>query len=283
MTGMRTLTRRVVLGGGAVAVGGTAALVAGQTDRGRRWLHQVGIVDGPDLVAPNVRAEVERHVLRSAAMGRDVAWRMYVPTGSAEAVMLCLHGRNATSDYAFDAIGVHRFVVDAGLPWAVVGVDGGASSYWHARADGTDPPRMLFDELLPVVGDRFGPTPLLLLGWSMGGYGALLSAAQRPEAVAAVAASSPAVWRRLDGANGGAFDGEDDFKRNDLRRYIDVLDRISVRFDCGRDDPFIANVRALAEDLPHAQRNFGAGFHDAATWRSYIPEQLRFFASTIAG
>jgi low temperature requirement protein LtrA len=43
------------------------------------------------------------------------------------------------------------FVAADARPWAVVGVDGGDASYWHARADGTDAEAMVLDELLPTL------------------------------------------------------------------------------------------------------------------------------------
>ena len=39
---------------------------------------------------------------------------------------------------------------------------------------------MLLDEFIPMVESRVGPQPAAVLGWSMGGYGALLAAETAP-------------------------------------------------------------------------------------------------------
>ena len=264
------------MGTGVVAAGGTAAAAAGNQPVARRWLHKAGLIDGPDARPPDVVAEVERFTLRSAHMPEAVGWAMYAPPDP-QALILCLHGRGGTHRLAFNQIAVHRFVLGAGLPWAVVAVDGGSSSYWHRRADGRDPQTMIFEELLPMVEERTGALPLFLLGWSMGGYGALLAATDRPDRVAAVAASSPAVWRSFRDAAAGAFDDEDDFRRHDLFDRAGLLRGERLRLDCGRDDPFIGTVRSLAGEVPSATSHFGAGFHDSGTWRSFLSGQLAFF------
>jgi S-formylglutathione hydrolase FrmB len=274
---MSPVTRRVALGAGAIATAGAAALAAGESERGRRWLHVVGVVRGPDLDAPDVHVDVQTHQLRSDAMRGRVGWSISVPDGRTTAVLLCLHGRGNTHSYAFDTIGVHRFVAAAGLPWAVASVDGGESAYWHERADGRDPQAMIFDELLPVIRRSIGEAPVGLLGWSMGGYGALLAASERDDVIA-TAAASPAVWRRFGQASPGAFDDANDFARHDLFRQADALRRRAVRIDCGSDDPFRTNAEALANAIG-AEAAFSSGFHDAGYWRSRVPAQLDFLAA----
>ena len=286
MTAMRTMSRRAFLGAGVAATAAAGAAFAGTTHRGRRWLHAAGVLDGPDAEVPGVdgaEVTVERHVLTTTHMpsGR-VPYRVAPPSEGrpATAVLLCLHGRGGDDAYAFDAIGVHRFVAERRLPWTVASVDGG-ESYWHRRKDGRDPQAMIFEDLLPALTAGAGePVPLLLLGWSMGGYGAMLAAADRSESVHAVAASSPAIWRSAGDTAPGAFDDRGDFDRNDLfaRARIAKLDNPRVRIDCGDDDPFAGVSRELAARLPKATAEFGAGFHDTATWRSMLPDQLAFLA-----
>jgi pimeloyl-ACP methyl ester carboxylesterase len=280
---MRAITRRTLLGGGAVAAVGAGALVVGETGRGRRWLHAAGIIDGPDQRPPDIDVPVSQHRLDSRRMGRDVGWTIAAPVGAdPEAVIVCLHGRGESAGFAFDAIGVHRFVAGEMLPWAVVGVDGGDSSYWHARADGTDAESMLVEELLPAVSKVAGKTPVVLLGWSMGGYGALLAASDHHDRIAAVAAGSPALWPSFAQAAPGAFDDDADFLRHDLLARVDRLGELPVRIDCGDDDPFIGMARELARKVPHAEHAFGTGFHDVGFWRSRVRSQLAFFRRVLA-
>jgi pimeloyl-ACP methyl ester carboxylesterase len=271
----------VLLGSGGIAAVGAGAVAAGETERGRRWLHSVGVVDGPDLRPPDIDVPVRAHAFESDAMRRRIEWAMAEPDVAAKALVLCLHGRNASHAFAFDAIGVHRFVADAKLPWAVAGMDGGASSYWHARDDGTDAQAMLFDELLPALRLQLGAVPVVLLGWSMGGYGALLAASDHPNGVAAVAAASPAIWRSFSASSSGAFDSAADFSEHDLFERASTLRRRPVRIDCGRDDPFLSNARDMAVAVD-AEADFGEGFHDEGYWRSRVPSQLEFFRQALA-
>jgi pimeloyl-ACP methyl ester carboxylesterase len=198
-------------------------------------------------------------------------------------VVVCLHGRNADHRFAFDTIGLHRFVAADRLPWAVVAVDGGDASYWHARADGTDAEAMVLDELLPAVHDEIGAAKVLLLGWSMGGYGALLAAADHADSVAAIAASSPAMWPSFAQAAPGAFVDEAVFRAHDVFDRVGALGRLPVRIDCGDEDPFIGTDRALAARLPRSEHVYGSGYHEAGTWRSRVPGQLAFFRRAVAG
>jgi pimeloyl-ACP methyl ester carboxylesterase len=72
-----------------------------------------------------------------------------------------------------------------------------------------------------------------VLGWSMGGAGALRLAEAAPERLAAVVATSPAVATAGEEVAGAA--------RLACRR---------VRVDCGQTDPFADATRALAAKLP---------------------------------
>ncbi|HET7487582.1 MAG TPA: alpha/beta fold hydrolase [Acidimicrobiales bacterium] len=278
---MRTLSRRSLLTAGTVATAGAGALVVGERERGRRWLHSAGILHSPDHPAPHATVAVDEEMLASRHMGGPVAWAAAVPDATPEALVLCLHGRNGTHRTAFDAIGVHRFVAAGALPWVVVGVDGGRDSYWHRRVDGTDARAMVFEELLPELDARHGRLPLALLGWSMGGFGALAAAAAHPDRVAAAAAASPALWSAFGQTAPGAFDSAADFAANDVFRSTDVLRRLPVRIDCGDEDPFASAAHRLAAALPGAEAAFGTGFHDSAFWRSRVPAQLAFLAKTL--
>ena len=108
--------------------------------------------------------------------------------------------------------------VEAGLPpFAVVAVDGGGS-YWHKRASGEDSGAMVLDELIPMLDSQGLDTSRVgFLGWSMGGYGALLLGARLgPARTAAICAVSPALWTSSGATAPGAFDGADDYAANSV-------------------------------------------------------------------
>jgi enterochelin esterase-like enzyme len=135
---------------------------------------------------------------------------------------------------------------------------------------------MVVDELLPAIDDELDArVPRAVLGWSMGGYGALLVAETAPASFRAVVATSPALWRSYDEAAGGAFDSAADYQRFDVSTNTSVLSSLTVRVDCGTDDGFIAAARRLACILPNPNAgSFTSGFHDAGYWRSMAPTQI---------
>ncbi|HEX2157559.1 MAG TPA: alpha/beta hydrolase, partial [Actinomycetes bacterium] len=79
-------------------------------------------------------------------------------------------------------------------PFALASADGRGSGWRPAPGD--DPLAMLLDELLPLLsglGLRTGPGQVAVLGWSMGGAGALRLAETHPDRLVALVAASPAV------------------------------------------------------------------------------------------
>ena len=134
--------------------------------------------------------------------------------------MIALHGKGADAAEVM-AGGVEQGLaqaVAAGLPpFAVVAVDGGGG-YWHKRASGEDSGAMVLDELIPMLGGQGLDTSRVgFLGWSMGGYGALLLGARLgPARTAAICAVSPALWTSSGAAAPGAFDGADDYAANSV-------------------------------------------------------------------
>lgn len=113
---------------------------------------------------------------------------------------------------------------------------------------------------------------------STGSYGALLLAARLgAERVAAVAASSPAIWQRFADAEPGAFDDAADFARNDLLSRVDALRTIPLRIDCGEDDPFADGARRLrAAFHPAPEGGIAGGCHDGAFWARAAGPELAF-------
>ena len=194
---------------------------------------------------------------------------------------MCLHGRNDDHRFAFDQIHLPDVVAALGPRIAVAAVDGGAASYWHPRVDGTDALGMLLDEFIPMVDTRLGVVRRALLGWSMGGYGALLAAETAPSRFQAVAASSPALWTSPGATAPGAFDSPSDYHCYDVFSRTEALAGLAVRVDCGTGDPFFRADSAFAARVNTVQTNFGPGFHDAAYWRSVAPSQVQMIAAAL--
>ena len=132
-------------------------------------------------------------------------------------------------------------------------------------------------------------SPLLLAGLSMGGFAALRLAGKYPHRIAAAAAhSAVTAVSDLDdlieeSRSGWSKAAEDMNVLDALRRAPAPLP--PLRFDCGLDDPFLANNRALhaalEEDrIDHVYREAEGG-HDWAYWSREIEQSLRFFGTVL--
>ena len=215
--------------------------------------------------------------------GQSVRWRLARPKPrvgdtASQPLVVALHGQGGDADWPFDGLHMERHVASTGL--AVATVDGG-SSYWHARRSGIDTGTMVVEEFLPLLRakglatDRIG-----LIGWSMGGYGALLLATRLgPGRVAGVVAASSALWLELPSDPWtGAFDDQGDFARNDVFAKRALLRGIPVRLDCGTADYFIEANRAFARGLPDATVTFDDGGHTEDYWIAHAKTQMTWLA-----
>jgi enterochelin esterase-like enzyme len=228
-------------------------------------------------------------------LGRSVGYAVAVPPGvrpgSGLPVCLCLPGRGGTGAGALAGLRLPDLLAQAiaerGVrPFALVAADGG-ESYWHPRAGGEDRLAMLLDEIVPLCSGRLGLGPArALLGWSMGGYGALLAAETRPHAFRAVVASSPAVWvsrTEQRGAVPDAFDSDADYRAHDVVAGAGRLRALAVRIDCGNDDPFAPGVRRLIAACPERPAGgLSVGCHEARFWRRVLPAQIDFIGAALA-
>lgn len=293
---MAAVSRRAVLLGGAgisasaLATGGL--LVNEGILPGRVRAYALLGLNGEDAPIPDV-APGRRYSgsFDSAARGGvRTAWAMSVPPDHQPEglpLLVCLHGARADHRAAFDLMGVDRFLaeaVNAGVPpFAVASVDGGAASYWHPRADGTDSGAMVVDELIPLLTERFSLSGgSALWGWSMGGYGAL-RLAMRGAPVLAVAATSPALFASYGDTSAGSFDSRADFEAEGLRGDGGSFPDVPVRVDCGNGDPFFFAVRDFVEDLPRlSEGGFEDGAHTSGYMRRMLPDQLAFIGSRLA-
>ncbi|MDT3439394.1 MULTISPECIES: esterase family protein [unclassified Pseudofrankia] len=237
---------------------------------------------GGAAVIPRGPAVVTRTAFRSAARGRDVSMVVVSPvTGAVDGLPVCLvlHGRGDDAPRGVALLGLDTALADAAragvAPFVAVAVDGG-ETYWHPRAAGDDPERMILAEVLPRLADQgLHTTRLAAIGWSMGGYGALLLAQRHPDLAVAVAASSPAMWHAYGASAPGAFDSAADFAAHQVLGEPPPAD-VAYRIDCGQSDPFYAVSRQAAGELAATEHGFGPGGHDPAFWRSALPAQLAF-------
>jgi enterochelin esterase-like enzyme len=218
-------------------------------------------------------------------------WMLAVPH-AADAISLpvcyCLPGRGSTAASVFGNLRIPDFVAqgmtERGVPpFAVAAYDGG-ESYYHRRASGEDRHAALL-ELIAQVEDRLGSRSAVrgLLGWSMGGYGALLAAERQPQRFRAVAVASPALWTRYEDAVSDAFDDRADYERNDVFAGAGKLRGIALRVDCGDSDPFTSSAVAFRKRVhPTPAGEISAGCHDADYWRRVAPAQVDFLGHALS-
>jgi S-formylglutathione hydrolase FrmB len=294
---MPDLSRRAVLSlGVSVAAGAAGAygldvLFQSRTSQAipvSRASTQVPLAPAPPLEpAPSAEAAptmTTGSFVSAARGGVSTNWAIARPPGQTKALrpVIALHGKGSDASTVM-AGGVEQGLaqaVNAGLPpFAVVAVDGGGS-YWHKRASGEDAGAMVLNELIPMLDtQRLDTSRVAFLGWSMGGYGALLLGGRLGSArTAAICAVSPALWLSPGAAAPGAFDGADDFAANSVFG-MPALASIPIRVDCGDSDPFYAATKQFIAQLPNPPAGgFSPGGHNAEFWSSQLPAELTWMA-----
>ncbi|MFC6160617.1 hypothetical protein [Kribbella jiaozuonensis] len=95
-----------------------------------------------------------------------------------------------------------------------------------------------------------------------------------------VGALSPALYRKYDDVQAGAFDGPEDFDRSQVFGRAESFRDVAVRIDCGRDDPFAPAANELRSQL-HAAGGQQTGAHTPGYWRRMLPDQLRFLGGKV--
>ncbi len=235
----------------------------------------------PAQAAPTM---VTGSFVSAARGGISTNWAIARPPGQTKSLrpVIALHAKGGDASTVM-AGGVEQGLaqaVNAGLPpFAVVAVDGGGS-YWHKRASGEDAGAMVLNELIPMLDSQSLDTSrVAFLGWSMGGYGALLLGGRLgPARTAAICAVSPALWLSSGAAAPGAFDGPDDFAANSVFG-MPALASIPIRVDCGDGDPFYGATKQFIAQLPNPPAGgFSPGGHNPEFWSSQLPAELTWMA-----
>ncbi|BBY24390.1 hypothetical protein MSTO_45950 [Mycobacterium stomatepiae] len=296
---MPDLSRRAVLGlGASAAIGATGVFALDNllhTSTTRSMPVSRASTQAP--LAPSPAAPLEPaptadpaptmttgSFVSAARGGISTNWAIARPPRQTKALrpVIALHGKGN------DAAGVMAGGVEQGLaqavnaglpPFAVVAVDGGGG-YWHKRSSDEDSGAMVLGELIPMLdSQRLDTSRAAFLGWSMGGYGALLLGGRLgPARTAAICAVSPALWMSSGAAAPGAFDGPDDFAANSVFG-MPALASIPIRIDCGDSDPFYDATKQFIATLPNPPAGgFSPGGHNPAFWSSQLPAELTWMA-----
>jgi pimeloyl-ACP methyl ester carboxylesterase len=183
-------------------------------------------------------------------------------------VVVMLHGSAGDARTPFDVYGIQYYLADAVRkgtpPFAVASIDN-----WF-DPDGM-PSSALTRDLLPVLAKRGLETGRIgVLGWSMGGRGALwYTAGLGIDHVSVVAVASPAL------------------SQSDTVALPTKLRGIPASLTCGRDDAFSDPTAKLLTRLRRDGQapvtgGIFAGCHDTAFRRRMLPRQLTFLGEHLA-
>lgn len=246
--------------------------------------------------------------VKSAALGQRADICFYVPPGADGLrdlpIVVLMHGVYG-SHWAWALKGAAhvtaaRLIASGAVPPMVLampsdGLWGDGSGY--VRHDGEDGgqdfERWIVEEVPAAAAQLCGgcsaQSPLLLAGLSMGGFAALRLAGKYADRVAAAAAHSAVTdVAELDSlieetrADWSALPGD----RTVLAALTGAGTTLPpLRFDCGRDDPFIESNRALhqaleARGIDHVYAEAQGG-HEWSYWMREFEQTLRFFGDVL--
>lgn len=276
MTVMAELTRRDALRLGVGAAGAASLLGSGA-------LASVP----PARATGNAYPTRESGTFVSAARGGvETNWIIARPPGQTAPLrpVIALHCKDGDAAWVMD-LGVEeelaKLTAAGRPPFAVVAVDGG-NTYWRPHSSGEDSGAMVLTELIPMLADKGIDTSRVgFMGWSMGGYGAMLLGTRLgPARTAGICAISPAIYVTYFGAPAGAFDSVDDWRTNSAFSLAPRLAPIPLRVDCGTGDSFYYATRSFVGQLnPPPAGGFSPGGHDVSYWRGQLPAELAWLAS----
>ncbi|MGV0624285.1 alpha/beta hydrolase [Mycolicibacter minnesotensis] len=218
--------------------------------------------------------------------GVETNWIIARPPGQTGPLrpVIALHCKDGDAAWVMD-LGVEeelaKLTAAGRPPFAVVAVDGG-NTYWRPHSSGEDAGAMVLNELIPMLAEKgIDTTRVGFMGWSMGGYGAMLLGTRLGAArTAGICAISPAIYMTYFGAPPGAFDSVDDWRTNSVFNLAPRLAPIPLRVDCGTGDSFYYATRSFVGQLkPPPAGGFAPGGHDVEYWRAQLPAQLAWLDS----
>jgi enterochelin esterase-like enzyme len=157
--------------------------------------------------------EVLAQVFRAGSLGRDYAYKIYLPEGYANEtkrypVLYLLHGSGGDENEWLDTGGLREtmdeLIAKRQLQPMIVVMPGHPPGWWVEGAE-----TALMQELIPHVEGKFrvdpAPGKRVLAGVSAGGFGALNLVLKYPARFAAAALFSPAVYDPLPPAHSSAM------------------------------------------------------------------------------
>ena len=225
-------------------------------------------------------------------------------------VFYLLHG--LSDDYTVWTRRTHIELYAQNYPLIVVMPDGGRGFYTDAL-EGYAYDSAITRDLIPLIDRTFHTSARresrVIGGLSMGGYGALRLALSHPDLFCGAVSHSGALGagsRHSEPANQPSAQFQKlfqdnplgEFRRlfgenpaggpNDLQALANAVDRDlipSLRFDCGTEDPLLAENQAFhwylqSLDIPHEYAEF-PGAHQWEYWDLHVQDAIAFHARVL--
>lgn len=275
----------------------------------------------PPYKPPLVRLLTGR-ILKSTILNRDIKYAILLPkqydsVNTKYPVVYLLHGfgDDETAWYTWGDIMTYAEANDPGKIPMIYVMPQGFNSYWVNQYDGGFPYMdMLVKEMVPQIDLLYhtikDPQHRAVMGYSMGGYGALITTAKNPTVFKTGVVLSMSYrtdqqymsesqsgwdvqWGSIFGGVGtkGAARLTDYYKANNPFYFFANPDDISLKgqnyfIDCGDDEENLSQpndslhdmLRNLNIEHQYRMRN---GAHNWDYWHGALPEALRYISSTV--
>ncbi len=238
-------------------------------------------------------AKIKQVKIESELLDKELPAKVVVPVGAqsgGRSLVVFLHERGGDEDTHVDQELLRALDEVGGDAPIIAFPRGGSDSYWHDRDDDAWGSYVL-SEVVPQLRKRLDVKRgrVIIAGISMGGYGAYNLARQEPGKFCAVAGHAPAIWEDFDETAPGAFDGPEDFARNDVIEAVRTSSKLKGErawVDAGTEDPFRTGDEALLDSLDAAgartsRRLQWSGGHETAYWSSHWRSYIEFYARAL--
>ena len=276
----------------------------------------------PDL--PFLRL-VANQTVQSTILSRGINYAVLLPEGydkSSESypVVYLLHGFG-DDETAWYTDGSLQFYVDRYIAETVPMIyvmPQGFNTYYIDRYNGTYPYMDMFvKELVPAIDSKFrtkkDKTQRAVMGYSMGGYGALILPVMHPDVftISVPLSMSFRTDEQYIAETQGSFDGQwapnfgpgagvsgsarlsDYFKARSPFHFFNTADitafnNLKFMIDCGDDEESLSitndalHVLMRDHEIPHEYR-VRSGAHSWDYWKKSYPEALKFISHAVQG
>jgi enterochelin esterase-like enzyme len=263
---------------------------------------------------------LEKQTLKSRILNRDISYAVLLPKEydslhTNYPVVYLLHGYG-DDETAWIKYGLISYYADANASIPMIYVmPQGFNSYYVNKYNGSFPYMDMFvKELVPTIDSLFrtikDPQQRAVMGFSMGGYGALILPAKNPGVFKTGVVLSMSFrtdqqymnesqdgwnsqWGSIFGGVGSSGNARltDYFKANSPFYFFKNPGNVSLSgqnyfFDCGDDEESLSETNDALHDLlrdlniKHEYR-VKNGAHDWDYWRKALPEALRYISSAV--